>query len=439
MEQYLAVCVLTCLMCGVIVISTFGTQECESTIERYVDYTVIVCCSVTCKSDYFVDVCKVNGTADRCVPCPNGTYLDSSTDSKDPEKCIKIECLPESIPASTFPKDYPQCRRKCVCDVQRQFVGLDPCACSRATVTCTHEQSLTIYNTCEPIEKEVTITTSSPSSMGYFMTTQEGNPEDRILTDETRVNSNVTVPSYNPGPEEDNNLVTIIVSLLVIMFVVMSVATAMGVYWYKKRKESSREINGETGTNEEPENISLMPFHTTHPTRMEYNASSIVENGSVNDQNGKTNTDEELENISFESLSTHPTITDSINASHCFGIGSVNSYYNSGKFTGMDANKNCQFGTTSSSADEEMKSSSLMPPNTHSTKTAGNASYIMGNGPVDNERIDSGRDAKENYQFDSYSMVYLDKARSLSLRSFDKDEESVSYALRSVEPLSKPE
>lgn len=234
--------------------------------------------------------------------------------------------------------------------------------------------------------------------MGYFMTTQEGNPEDRILTDETRVNSNVTVPSYNPGPEEDNNLVTIIVSLLVIMFVVMSVATAMGVYWYKKRKESSR------------------------------------------DQNGKTNTDEELENISFESLSTHPTRTDSINASHCFGNGSVNSYYNnSGKFTGMDAKKNCQFGTTSSSADEEMKSSSLMPPNTHSTKTAGNASYIMGNGPVDNERIDTGRDAKENYQFDSYSMVYLDKARSLSLRSFDKDEESVSYALRSVEPLSKPE
>lgn len=117
------------------------------------------------------------------------------------------------------------------------------------------------------------------------------------------------------------------------------------------------------------------------------------------DQNGKTNTDEELENISFESLSTHPTRTDSINALHCFGNGSVNSYYNSGKFTGMDAKKNCQFGTTSSSADEEMKSSSLMPPNTHSTKTAGNASYIMGNGPVDNERIDTGRDAKENYQF----------------------------------------
>lgn len=47
-------------------------------------------------------------------------------------------------------------------------------------------------------EKEVTITTSGPSSVGYFMTTQEGNREDGILTDETRVNSNVSVPSYNP-------------------------------------------------------------------------------------------------------------------------------------------------------------------------------------------------------------------------------------------------
>lgn len=89
MEQYLAVCVLTCLMCGVIVISTFGTQECESTIERYVDYTVIVCCSVTCNSGFFVDVCKVNGTADRCERCPEGTYLDGITDSESPGKCIE--------------------------------------------------------------------------------------------------------------------------------------------------------------------------------------------------------------------------------------------------------------------------------------------------------------------------------------------------------------
>lgn len=34
-----------------------------------------------------------------------------------------------------------------------------------------------------------------------------------------------------------------------------------------------------------------MPFHTTHPTRMEYNASSIVENGSVNGKKRDTGMD----------------------------------------------------------------------------------------------------------------------------------------------------
>lgn len=48
-------------------------------------------------------------------------------------------------------------------------------------------------------EKEVmTTTTYGPSSTGYFVTTQEENPEYRIFTEET-VNPNVTVPSYNPG------------------------------------------------------------------------------------------------------------------------------------------------------------------------------------------------------------------------------------------------
>lgn len=51
------------------------------------------------------------------------------------------------------------------------------------------------------------------------------------------------------------------------------------------------EVNGETGTNEEPENISLMPHNTTHPTRMEYNASHMVGNGSVNSYKRETEMD----------------------------------------------------------------------------------------------------------------------------------------------------
>uniref|UniRef100_A0A8W8NA72 Uncharacterized protein n=1 Tax=Magallana gigas TaxID=29159 RepID=A0A8W8NA72_MAGGI len=146
MKQYQAVCVL---MCGVIV-STFGieTQECELyTNNRYSD---VVCCKVTCYPGFFVDVCKVNGTADRCKPCPEGTYLDDITDSEIPVKCRTYDCPPESIPASTFPPE-PACRKRCVCDVQRLYVGSDPCACKRATVTCPHGKSLTIYNTCEPM------------------------------------------------------------------------------------------------------------------------------------------------------------------------------------------------------------------------------------------------------------------------------------------------
>lgn len=234
MKQYQAVCVL---MCGVIV-STFGieTQECKPTNNRY-----LVCCKVTCDPGFFVDVCKVNGTADRCKPCPEGTYLDDITDSEIPVKCWTYDCPPESIPASTFPPE-PACRKKCVCDVQRRYVGSDPCACKRATVTCPHGKLLTIDNTCEPIDKEVPVTptTNDPSSTGYFMTTREENPEytGRISSEETTVNPNVTVPSYDPGSKRDNHLVTILVLVLVFV-IVMSVV--IGVLYNKKKKESRRK------------------------------------------------------------------------------------------------------------------------------------------------------------------------------------------------------
>lgn len=418
MKQYQAVCVL---MCGVIV-STFGieTQECKPTNNRY-----LVCCKVTCDPGFFVDVCKVNGTADRCKPCPEGTYLDDITDSEIPVKCWTYDCPPESIPASTFPPE-PACRKKCVCDVQRRYVGSDPCACKRATVTCLHGKLLTIDNTCKPIDKEVTPTTNDPSSTGYFMTTREENPEytGRISSEETTVNPNVTVPSYDPGSKGDNHLVTILVLVLVFV-IVMSVV--IGVLYNKKKKESRREMdrNG-------------VPLKSIHPTRMEYNAQHIVENGSVNsytcirdtgmdadenyqfDQKEKTNTDEELENTFLKSLCSHPTRTESIIDSHSFENGSVNS---------------CRIFTGRS--DEEMESCSPMLHNIHPTKTANNPSSIMGNGSVNSERmtVDNGRDAMENNQFD----LDLSYAQTLSPESFNKDKEPLSYDLESVEPLSKPE
>lgn len=418
MKQYQAVCVL---MCGVIV-STFGieTQECKPTNNRY-----LVCCKVTCDPGFFVDVCKVNGTADRCKPCPEGTYLDDITDSEIPVKCWTYDCPPESIPASTFPPE-PACRKKCVCDVQRRYVGSDPCACKRATVTCPHGKLLTIDNTCEPIDKEVTPTTNDPSSTGYFMTTREENPEftRRISSEETTVNPNVTVPSYDPGSKGDNHLVTILVLVLVFV-IVMSVV--IGVLYNKKKKESRREMdrNG-------------VPLKSIHPTRMEYNAQHIVENGSVNsytcirdtgmdadenyqfDQKEKTNTDEELENTFLKSLCSHPTRTESIIDSHSFENGSVNS---------------CRIFTGRS--DEEMESCSPMLHNIHPTKTANNPSSIMGNGSVNSGRmtVDNGRDAMENNQFD----LDLSYAQTLSPESFNKDKEPLSYDLESVEPLSKPE
>lgn len=418
MKQYQAVCVL---MCGVIV-STFGieTQECKPTNNRY-----LVCCKVTCDPGFFVDVCKVNGTADRCKPCPEGTYLDDITDSEIPVKCWTYDCPPESIPASTFPPE-PACRKKCVCDVQRRYVGSDPCACKRATVTCPHGKLLTIDNTCEPIDKEVTPTTNDPSSTGYFKTTREENPEytGRISSEETTVNPNVTVPSYDPGSKGDNHLVTILVLVLVFV-IVMSVV--IGVLYNKKKKESRREMdrNG-------------VPLKSIHPTRMEYNAQHIVENGSVNsytcirdtgmdadenyqfDQKEKTNTDEELENTFLKSLCSHPTRTESIIDSHSFENGSVNS---------------CRIFTGRS--DEEMESCSPMLHNIHPTKTANNPSSIMGNGSVNSGRmtVDNGRDAMENNQFD----LDLSYAQTLSPESFNKDKEPLSYDLESVEPLSKPE
>lgn len=383
MKQYQAVCVL---MCGVIV-STFGieTQECKPTNNRY-----LVCCKVTCDPGFFVDVCKVNGTADRCKPCPEGTYLDDITDSEIPVKCWTYDCPPESIPASTFPPE-PACRKKCVCDVQRRYVGSDPCACKRATVTCPHGKLLTIDNTCEPIDKEVTPTTNDPSSTGYFMTTREENPEytGRISSEETTVNPNVTVPSYDPGSKGDNHLVTILVLVLVFV-IVMSVV--IGVLYNKKKKESRH-------------------------------------------QNGKTSTDAEMENTSL----TCPTSlrTESNNAPHRFRNGSGNSH--SGLFTGLDANKDCQFGTVSSSANEDMESSSFMPHNTHSKRTENNASSIVGNGSCNNKRIDTGLDAKKNYHCD-FETVKLNDAAKLSLGSLKKeDKEPLSYDLESVEPLSKPE
>lgn len=428
MKTFQVVGVLMCWM----IVSTFGTQECESTIKRsnYVDYAVhvTVCCYVRCNPGFFVDVCKVNGTADRCKPCPEGTYLDDITDSEFPVKCRINDCPPESIPASTFPPK-PACQKKCVCDVQRQYVGSDPCACEQATVTCPHGKSLTIDNTCEPIEKEVTPTSNDPSSTGYFMTTQEENPEytGRALTKETTVNPNDTVPSYDPGPKGDNDLVTIHVSLpvLVIMFIVVLAPTAIiGVFWYKKRKENTFGMRGEIDRNGVPENI---PLHTMHLTRTEYNAPHIVKNGSVKDANEnyqfdqkeKTNSDEELENTSLKSLSPHPTRTESIIASYSFENESVNSY--SRIFTER--------------SDEEMESSSLMLHNTHPTKTANNPSSIMGNVNSERKMIDNGRDAMENYQSD----LDLGYAQTLSPESFNKDKGPLSYDLESVEPLSKPE
>uniref|UniRef100_K1R5X1 Uncharacterized protein n=1 Tax=Magallana gigas TaxID=29159 RepID=K1R5X1_MAGGI len=218
-----------------------GIQECKSTINRtnsHVDYTVTVCCKVTCEPGFFVDVCKVNGTADRCKPCPEGTYLDDITHSELLLKCRTYDCPPESIPASTFPPE-PACRKRCVCDVQRRYVGSDPCACKRATVTCPHGKSLTIDNTCEPIEQEVTPTTNDPSSTGYFMTTRKENPEytGRISSGETTVNRSVTVPSHDLGSNGDNGLVTILVPVLVILFVIV-MPVVIGVLCYKKKKES---------------------------------------------------------------------------------------------------------------------------------------------------------------------------------------------------------
>lgn len=428
MKHYQAVCVLMCWM----IVSTFGIgiQECKSTINRtnsHVDYTVTVCCKVTCEPGFFVDVCKVNGTADRCKPCPEGTYLDDITHSELLRKCRTYDCPPESIPASTFPPE-PACRKRCVCDVQRRYVGSDPCACKRATVTCPHGKSLTIDNTCEPIEQEVTPTTNDPSSTSYFMTTRKENPEytGRISSEETTVNRSVTVPSHNTGSNEDNGLVTILVPVLVILFVIV-MSVVIGVLCYMKKKESRREMdrNG-------------VPLKSIHPTRMEYNAQHIVENGSVNsytcirdtgmdadenyqfDQKEKTNTDEELENTFLKSLCSHPTRTESIIDSHSFENGSVNS---------------CRIFTGRS--DEEMESCSPMLHNIHPTKTANNPSSIMGNGSVNSGRmtVDNGRDAMENNQFD----LDLSYAQTLSPESFNKDKEPLSYDLESVEPLSKPE
>lgn len=102
-----------------------------------------------------------------------------------------------------------------------------------------------------------------------------------------------------------------------------------------------------------------------------------------------------MENTSLKSLSTRPTSTESNNAPHRFRNGSGNSH--SGLFTGLDANKDCQFGTVSSSANEDMESSSFMSHNTHSKRTENNASSIVGNGSCNSKRIDTGLDAKKNY------------------------------------------
>lgn len=47
-------------------------------------------------------------------------------------------------------------------------------------------------------------------------------------------------------------------------------------------------MKGEIGRNGVPENI---PLHTIHPTRTEYNAPHIVENGSANSYIGETEID----------------------------------------------------------------------------------------------------------------------------------------------------
>ncbi|XP_055996979.1 uncharacterized protein LOC125683924 isoform X2 [Ostrea edulis] len=97
------------------------------------DYTgnFLTCCSTSCNPGFFVKVCTVNGTDDKCVPCPEGTYMDDATSSSLPQHCIRRECLPNSVPADSFPLNG--CRKKCRCDTTNGYIGTDPCDCRKTT------------------------------------------------------------------------------------------------------------------------------------------------------------------------------------------------------------------------------------------------------------------------------------------------------------------
>lgn len=255
------------------------TQECESSINRNNSQNeVTICCKVSCKPGFFVDICKVNGTADKCERCPEGTYLDDTTNSDFPVKCRAYDCPPEAVPASTFPPKSA-CPKKCICDVRQKYVGTDPCACMKARVNCTDGTSLTINDTCEATGKEPTTITYQP-----IHTTPKQNPEYTISTERTTLTPNFTTPSANPGSGEveKKGLCVIIFATTVLLCAVVVLFVAIGVICYRKRRE--RLV---TGTENIP--LTSMP-PDTYPMRSGNSTSQIMENGSV-DNNKNTGMD----------------------------------------------------------------------------------------------------------------------------------------------------
>lgn len=252
------------------------TQECESSINRNNSKNeVTICCKVSCKPGFFVDICKVNGTADKCERCPEGTYLDDTTNSDFPVKCRAYDCPPEAVPASTFPPKSA-CPKKCICDVRQKYVGTDPCACMKARVNCTDGTSLTINDTCEATGKEPTTITYQP-----IHTTPKQNPEYTISTEGTTLTPNFTTPSPNPGSGEvdKKGLRVIIIATTVLLFAVVVLFVAIGVICYRKRRERLVTETIERGG--ENRRTDQIPLNATQ-YRAENNASQIVRNGSVN-------------------------------------------------------------------------------------------------------------------------------------------------------------